>query len=749
MRRVFLFVVSLFVYLALSAQVSYTISFDKSDFKIVKGAKTSTIEANDMTKYFYKEDISLPALPYYMVNVLIPADKTIVNISVSTEKNSVSVIEKDILIQQNPEVVAISDLFEQKTVEDDIPEYKEVLYPASVGDYIGTDILQGFVIAHFIVCPFSYNAKDNVLSFVSKFSISFDYKSIDRKKIGDRQCDKDILKDIIINSEEIDAMYGTSKIGTKSSFTDIDYLIITSSDLEEAFLPLVAWKIQKGLKSEIITTDSIFANYSGATNQLKIKNCIYSYYENKNVKWVLLGGDDSKVPVQGCYARSGSHIDKTIPCDMFYACFDKSFDWDNNGNDTIGEVSDNVDLMPEVYISRMPARRVVDVQAMVDKTLNYERNPILENHVKTMLLCGKKLWDIEPDGRSDAHAKSETMYTSYISPYWNGAKTKFYDTGTDFTGDSLYEMTATNLQTQLNGSYHFVHMATHGSQTGWSVEKSANYISDNASSLANTNQSIILTMACNTNAFDSVLYTNDPCLSEAFLRNPRSGCVLYWGSSRYGWGVYGTSLGPSISHNAMFLKYLFNNGYNSFAKCTAMAKSYWTTNCLFDNSYRWLQFSLNAMGDPELPMYTDGPFQIANATVTKTGDTIVVNTGGISGCTIAVTSNGDLGRSYFNVFENVSTATFYNVPENSIVTITKTNYIPYRYLSNIYIQNETFTENAYFSGENIFVGHHVTTIKAQGDVFISNDAQVTLEATNNVRFDTGVHVKLGAKLNVR
>ena len=69
----------------------------------------------------------------------------------------------------------------------------------------------------------------------------------------------------------------------------IDYLLITNGDLSAGFEPLLEWKTRKGLKTAMITVDEISENYEGASIQLKIKQCLFDYYTNHGLKWVLLG----------------------------------------------------------------------------------------------------------------------------------------------------------------------------------------------------------------------------------------------------------------------------------------------------------------------------------------------------------------------------------------------------------------------------------------------------------------------------
>lgn len=65
----------------------------------------------------------------------------------------------------------------------------------------------------------------------------------------------------------------------------------------------------------------------------------------------------------------------------------------------------------------------------------------------------------------------------------------------------------------------------------------------------------------------------------------------------------------------------------------------------------------------------------------------------------------------------------------------------------VYIQNETITNNRYIGGKNIYVGHHVTTSKPQGNVLITNNANVVFDC-QNVIFDTSFKCDLGASFKV-
>lgn len=748
-----LFIITLLIFSMsgmLKAQKSYLVKFNESDFEYITDNKGQCEIFCKKIGYVFSEDIELPALPYKMINILIPPNANISNFNIDINKE---LIKKEINIKNNPTRVRFSNRTNTSN-QNSFINYRQNLYPSENATLVGINKMQGYYIASFKICPFIYSAKNKELFFITDLKLTLNvnqFKTTTLKK----ETDSCLIKSLIINKDELNYLYpqGSSSVQLKSGSTssDIEYLIVTSSNLASHFEPLKAWKIQKGIRAEIISTTDIYSTYSGATDQLKIKNCLKDYYENKGLKWVLLGGDDTVVPVQGCYgevATTPPTIDNTIPCDLFYSAFDYTFNWDQDGDGIVGEYNDGVDLYSEIYISRAPVRSSADVNAFVNKTLSYEKYPPTSGYANEMLLAGTELWDTW-NGESDAHQRSEAVYSQHIAPLWlTGSRDRFYDTGTDFAGGAGYDLTNTHLETQLNSGYHFVHMATHGSQTAWSMETGAGFGTANASALTNGNSSIIITIACNTNMFDNASGTADPCLSEAFLRNPNGGCVLYWGSSRFGWGYdsQSTNLGDSFDYSSMFWQYLFDdNQIYRFAEVTTNTKLYYAP---ANPVKRWLQFTLNAIGDPELPIYTDNPQTFENVTITQSGTSITVNTGQIVDCTIAVTSI-DFGKTYFQTATDIARKTFYNVNVPCYITITKKNYKPFIYPADLYIQNFTFTEDAYVKNNRIYAGRNVTSSLPEGDVVIKNGSNVKFIAEQGITLASGFKVEKGATFKAK
>ena len=103
---------------------------------------------------------------------------------------------------------------------------------------------------------------------------------------------------------------------------------------------------------------------------------------------------------------------------------------------------------------------------------------------------------------------------------------------------------------------------------------------------------VVITMSCSTNCFDGA----EPCLSEAFIRQPIGGAIAYLGSSRAGWGTLNiNSLGSSFQISALFFEYLFKGISLNFAKIVKLIKSHYGYSASSYGSFRWLLFSNNAI----------------------------------------------------------------------------------------------------------------------------------------------------------
>lgn len=732
-----------------------TLTYDIDDFSLSYDGNGALCIGTSRHIVDYGPDLSAPGLPLIPVSVLIPDGCAYRDFSVVQDKTLYS---ENVIVAPVPVPVPTSALASASADADwPMPEYDRTLYPqASVG-YVGTSDFGGCRVVSFLLSPFEYDAGSRRLYFTDSFTLEIQLTQGTAGASAPRRADgsmRDVVRSIIVNAEDLedyspaspsaDAGARTDANAEDNNYTEqIDYIVITSSGLKESFEPLTEWKRTKGVRARIITMEDIKSNYEGNTVQLKIKKCIWDLYTNNGLKYVLLGGDDTVVPVQGCYGRV-NETDPTIPTDLFYACFSGDFNWDADGDGIYGEIKDNVDLTPSVFITRVPVRTHAHICGFVDKILCYEKTPTVNGWNNDILMAGNRLWD-----DADAEAKGEILFSNYISPYWNGGRKRFYDTATDFSGGAAYDVTAVNLQNQLSQGYAFVDMITHGSQTGWGTETGDPYSSSYGISLKGIGSTIITTMACSTNAFDSSenIGTQDPCLSESLIRNANSGVVAYLGCSRSGWGIKGKKyIGSSLQYEAQFYNALFTSTITdkNFGVIVAAAKLAMARQCKFDGDDRWVQFGLNPIGDPEMPVFIEMPQPFTNVTVIKNPNSITVNTD-VPGCRICVMDSS--GGDYYSVLKDVQNAVFLNTPSNVSICVTKQGYIPKVITTRddvVYIQNETVIGPKKIDADIVRIGSHVTDSKPSGTAVIGI-GEVFIDA-DNIIIEDGTVISSKANL---
>ena len=671
MKRVFfIFMTSL---LSLSVGVAGNVKtvkldFSKQQFSFVKDEVGAIEVASHGLVAGYDEDTSLPGLPLVAVNVGFPNGSLYGGV---TETVTRQLIYDDVVVAANPVVQPTN--YKGVVPAKTLPVYEMSVYPNKAVNYVGTSTIDGYTIFRFLVCPFEYDVQGKKLYLRNNvtLNISFDDSpmllSLDNEGIGQNM--REIVMSQIVNPDD----FNEPEIMTSGLDIEIKpiesitskYLIVTSENLVSSFQALANLKYLKGLDTEIVAVETIAGKYPNMDVPLAIKTYLKEQYENNRLKYVLLGGDNTIVPVRQCYAIVEKKECSTIPTDLYYACFDKCFSWDANGNGVYGEISDNISMDPSIFVTRVPVRSSADVEAFTSKIIGYELYPLEKGWNNNMLISGatisKSAEDLNSD-YSDVVFKGNYFYNNSVLPYWNGEKKSFYDTYTDFVGGADYDLTTSNLQYQLSQGYSFVEMITHGGYYNWVLEdyeSTSNrvYWSSDAASLTNKKYSIITTSACNTNGFDSV----DP------------------GCSRSGWINNGTKLGPSLQYDSQFYEELFSDDITDkhFGEIVATAKNILTGFCYAGSSpYRWLQFGINPIGDPEMPIYTTVPQVMSNVSVTYgLGKKSVVIDTGLDGCQIYFSSKDSNGKRIRLIKRNVRNATF-QLDDVATICIMKQNYIP-------------------------------------------------------------------------
>jgi hypothetical protein len=171
-----------------------------------------------------------------------------------------------------------------------------------------------------------------------------------------------------------------------STIDDFDMVIISPNAFSDEIQPLIDHKNDVGVKTFLKTTEEIYHEYNGRDDAESIKLFIKDSIENTYIKYVLLFGGKTLLGYKWNVPSRYVNLDdgfgySTFLSDLYFADVykeDGSFDdWDSNGNGIFaewGSTGDVLDLKPDVSLGRLPCRSKAEVEIVVEKIINYERN---------------------------------------------------------------------------------------------------------------------------------------------------------------------------------------------------------------------------------------------------------------------------------------------------------------------------------------------------------------------------------------
>jgi hypothetical protein len=421
------------------------------------------------------------------------------------------------------------------------------------------------------------------------------------------------------------------------------------------------------------------------------------------------------------------HNAQAIPADIFYSCIDiENLAWNYNSNSMIGETDDgpngsNIDLTPDVYVGRIPIAQIDTERAWltnwIEKVIAYEKTPPLnDNYAQKLLLCGGKYdyWHDGDDGdgeysttpHSDVAHWSEDMFNQFIARYCGTFQRDHlfdcFDTNlTGFT-DPLNFVPEYRMTNVLNRNYNLVFEASHATAAGWQIYNNgsyAMYFSDHVDALSNdVRLGVIYSWGCTSAAWDLDVGSPYPDhrvgIAKEFLVKPTGGgAVSYIGYTRYGIRAlndHDSYIG--FDYAGHFYAELLNHDSNDaeyppkLGRAFAKAKANFKNNSDSLGLYRWGQFGLNLVGDPELNVYTTTPtlystvagFNAPSSFVLGQTNTFTLNTGDVCSKACLYNDNGVFLVQEADSSTGIITFSFTPVNTTSVMlTITGNNRAPF------------------------------------------------------------------------
>ncbi|MBN2564734.1 MAG: T9SS type A sorting domain-containing protein [Candidatus Eisenbacteria bacterium] len=655
--------------------VEHTVRFDESDLAVerIDGYDHITLPGCDLTR-----DVGLPQLPVLPLTIALPHGARVTDLEVVTAESAELLGRFRPCPAQRPRILPVPgiDLPVPAPAPPDPSVYAGSRpFPQSIADIVSTGHLGTVELVGVRVNPLQYVPADEKLRLYRTIvmRVHFDLEQGEPYRFDDTRSQRKVLR-ALSASEPPAASRSAGARRRESALTPGDYehvIVVGNNSFVEALQPLAEWKTRKGVPSTIVLMTWIDVTYPGADSAERLRNFIDDANGTWGATWFLLAGDTQWVPTRRAYAmtcEAGGHPDEdSIGCDMYFSDLDGS--WNADGDGVYGELTDQVDLCPDVFVGRAPIRTLEDADAFVGKVLDYEK-ATLDDYQLDMLMAAEVLWE---DPFTDSGIGLNRIDMESVPPRYDPI-TKLYET--------LGNESAESVKLAINqGTGHFLHSGHawysvmgcgDGTLYRWDVPELTN----------DGREPIVYSIGCWPAAFD----LTEDCIAERFLQNPHGGAVAFIGNSRYGWASPGN---PGYGYSERFMQRfygaLFTDRILNLGAALATAKAAYVPLSQAENVYRWHQYELNLLGDPETPAWTNAPaiLSVAHPDSVVPGASVLSvsvrsSSGPVVNALVCAMNGGDVyERGLTGTDGTVSLSVNTVSPESLHITVTADNCRPY------------------------------------------------------------------------
>jgi len=252
---------------------------------------------------------------------------------------------------------------------------------------------------------------------------------------------------------------------------EYDLLIIAPRDFSSELQSFVSHKESHGIRTILVDLDEIYGgshfSVDGRDDAEKVKYFIKNAVEEWGIKYVLLVGGRMPgikerwfLPVRYIDVFWADEYDYVS--DLYFADIydgESSFSsWDTDENDIFGEwprignLKDDMDLYPDVYLGRWACRNKLELKIMVRKTMSYENS----QSSKKVVLVGGDNFDVEGNEGDIVCDKTHSYLPGFEAE-------KVYP--------GMMDITANAIKNALGDGAAFIHLHGHGSPISWSTHK--------------------------------------------------------------------------------------------------------------------------------------------------------------------------------------------------------------------------------------------------------------------------------------
>ena len=590
-RPFFIILLSLACVFANAQIIEKTYHFDQPIIQNINGYQTLNFNG-----CMQSAQTGQPSLPWQSVSLLLPQN---------TQAESIEVIFSDftelegsynLLPQQEPRPLSSKKTF--TFAKDEATYRSENEYPALTYGKVSTQYLNGTSFAFSSFTPVRYIPATRKVSYAQTVKVRVNYTASRddlSKKLWLTSTNEKLIKRLAQNGEMLKQYQSR---GRDKNLYDI--LVITPEEWVSEFEDYIIFYRQKGFEVRVAALEDIYAYMDGRDDQEKMRNYIIQEYEDNGISYLLLGGDVDLVPFRYLWCYVGDDCQDQLPADMYFACLDGTMN--DDGDDYWGEV-DEVDLVPEIAIARLPFNNEEQFETLMHKIFSYIQAPVL-GEFRTVILGGEHLGDGYYGGVGLDRLIGMSDYYDYTT----------YGYPEDFNVVRVYasethEWDADELRDAMGqGGQYVFHDGHAGTDyvAGWyNSTITPEYFGNNDGIRHNF-------LPFHTHGCDCGNYPAD-CIVERLITNP-TGCVVSAGNSRYGWYIpFGD--GPSDHLCRELVDGYCHDEIPQFGMAYRESKimtAPWVETGWGGGEYsslRWNFYDINTFGDPALSLWFDEPFQ--------------------------------------------------------------------------------------------------------------------------------------------
>ena len=614
------------------------------------------------------------------------------------------------------------------------------------------------------VTPVQYDFTNKRLRIFTMIQYSIQYNVASLKKSLSRLSKEttsgdSFLNNIALNYSSRESLQSAKDTNSSRSIINSKYLIISVPKYATAVNRFAEWKRTLGFDVQIKMQES--------WDTTMVRSAVFASCEPDFIDHLLIIGGHNDVP--GVIRdKVFNHKHHYHPTDLYYGCWNSGY-------------------TPNFFRGRILVNTNDEAMTVVDKIINYERNPVSDEFFyKRGVHCayfqdrnyynnnGELTQRIDSCEDRRFVLTSERIRDSLLSSIIIDSISRVYYTENSvfplrwndgifahgewipaelrkntfaWDGDSI------DITNCINQKAFYVLLRDHGGIDKW---EEPSFTNNNIESLHNGNYlPVVFSICCQTGKFDA-----NNCFCEGFLKKKDGGCVAIYGATQ-------SSLsGPNdVMAEGMFdaiwptlnLRPAFGN-IDSLHYTPTPSPTYRLGQILdqglkrCDEAYStvydktwYSQYTyelFHCFGDPSMMIYTEKPKTFSNASINRQSNGMIsVSTGGVF-ATITF-----YNRRTGEIVSYRGTSASNPGDSETSVCISAHNRIPYLDEGTLYIQNQTLTNGGYYEAKTIKVGENVTTTQTQGNVIFSQGSYHLVG--KNVELQPGTTISVGTKVEIK